>query len=170
MNCNTVFFRNYRGFPLNFPKSQSPDESSNLLSKKKFPEANVNIKFTLYFSNQRQLPENEIIHICGLGASVGYEHFKRVFNTPRLKSQIWIISFSGSVRFAYSNPEFISPEPELLFLPYMGEVLLEFLRNHLHLSCSQGMRLTYVVVLLLYYLMCEQSIYPFHLLHESLIF
>ena len=34
-------------------------------------------------------------------------------------------------------------------------------------SYSQGMQLTYEVVLLLYYLMCEQNIYLFHLLHES---
>ena len=29
-----------------------------------------------------------IPYICGLGASVGYERVERVFNTPRLKSQI----------------------------------------------------------------------------------
>ena len=154
----------------NFLKITTSQRILKSPSKKKFLKSSVNIKFTLYFSSQRQLPENEIIHICGLGASVGYEHFKRVFNTPRLKSQIWIISFSGSVRFAYSKPKFILPEPELLFLPYMGEVLLGFLQNHLHLSYSQGKRLTYEVVLLLCYLMWEQSIYLFHLLHGFLIF
>ena len=35
-----------------------------------------------------QPAENEIILICGLEASAGYE---RVFNTLRLKSHIWII-------------------------------------------------------------------------------
>ena len=35
-------------FPLNFLKSQSPEESSNILSKKKkLPWASVNIKFNL---------------------------------------------------------------------------------------------------------------------------
>ena len=29
-----------------------------------------------------------IPYICGLGANVGYERVERVFNTPRLKSQI----------------------------------------------------------------------------------
>ena len=35
-------------------------------------------------SSQRET----IPYICGLGASVGYERVERVFNTPRLKSQI----------------------------------------------------------------------------------
>ena len=39
-------------------------------------------------------------YICGLGASVGYERVERVFNTPRLKSQIRILSFSEGVSFA----------------------------------------------------------------------
>ena len=34
-------------FPLNFLKSQAPEESSNLPSKKKLPGASVNIKFNL---------------------------------------------------------------------------------------------------------------------------
>ena len=38
-----------------------------------------------------QPAENEIILICDLGASAGYERVERVFNTPRLKSQIRII-------------------------------------------------------------------------------
>ena len=44
-----------------------------------------------------QPAENEIILICDLGASAGYERVERVFNTPRLKSQIRIISFSAGV-------------------------------------------------------------------------
>ena len=44
-----------------------------------------------------QPAENEIILICGLEASAGYE---RVFNTLRLKSQIRIISFPEGVYFA----------------------------------------------------------------------
>ena len=40
------------------------------------------------------LSGNKRIYICGLGASVGYERVERVFNTPRLKSQIRILSFS----------------------------------------------------------------------------
>jgi len=44
--------------------------------------------------------ENERILICDLGASVGYERVERVFNTPRLKSQIRILSFSEGVSFA----------------------------------------------------------------------
>ena len=39
-------------------------------------------------TSKTQPAENEIILICGLGASAGYE---RVFNTLRLKSHIWII-------------------------------------------------------------------------------
>ena len=46
-----------------------------------------------------QPAENEIILICGLGASAGYE---RVFNTLRLKSQIRI-SFSVDVYLPAAN-------------------------------------------------------------------
>ena len=42
-------------------------------------------------TSQAQPSENERILICGLGASVGYERVERVFNTPRLKSQIRIL-------------------------------------------------------------------------------
>ena len=114
--------------------------------------------------------------------------FLEDFYSQRLKSQICFIYLSGFVfnltsagkdsLQRISFPGGVSPacgkftllEPELLFLPYMGEVLLGFLQNHLHLSYSQGKRLTYEVVLLLCYLMCEQSIYLFHLLHGFLIF
>ena len=51
-------------------------------------------------TSQAQPSENERILICGLGASVGYERVERVFNTPRLKSQIRILSFSEGVSFA----------------------------------------------------------------------
>ena len=47
----------------------------------------------------KQNSEEEIKHICGLGASVGYERVERVFNTPRLKSQICFISSSLFVSF-----------------------------------------------------------------------
>ena len=47
-----------------------------------------------------QPAENEIILICGLGASIGYKRVEQVFNTPRLKSQIRILSFSEGVSFA----------------------------------------------------------------------
>ena len=47
----------------------------------------------------KQNSEEEIKHICGLGASVGYERVERVFNTPRLKSQICFISSSVLVSF-----------------------------------------------------------------------
>jgi len=47
-----------------------------------------------------QPAENEIILICGLEASAGYE---RVFNTLRLKSQIRIISFSAGVYLPAAN-------------------------------------------------------------------
>ena len=50
-------------------------------------------------SSHCQKSGNPIKHICGLGASVGYERIKRVFNTPRLKSQICFIWF----------PDFVSP-------------------------------------------------------------
>ena len=46
-----------------------------------------------------QPAENEIILICGLEASAGYE---RVFNTLRLKSQIRI-SFSADVYLPAAN-------------------------------------------------------------------
>ena len=50
-----------------------------------------------------QPAENEIILICDLGASAGYERVERVFNTPRLKSQIRIISFSAGVYLPAAN-------------------------------------------------------------------
>ena len=44
-----------------------------------------------------QKPVNPISHICGLGASVGCERVERTFNAPRLKSQIWLMGFTGFV-------------------------------------------------------------------------
>ena len=44
-----------------------------------------------------QKPVNFISHICGLGASVGCERLERTFNAPRLKSQIWVMKFTGFV-------------------------------------------------------------------------
>ena len=44
-----------------------------------------------------QKPVNFISHICGLGASVGCERIKRIFNAPRLKSQICLIEGNGFV-------------------------------------------------------------------------
>ena len=44
-----------------------------------------------------QKPVNFISHICGLGASVGCERVERTFNAPRLKSQIWLMKFTGFV-------------------------------------------------------------------------
>jgi len=55
-------------------------------------------------TSQAQPSENERILICGLGASVGYERVERVFNTPRLKSQIRILSFSEGVCLASILP------------------------------------------------------------------
>ena len=50
-----------------------------------------------------QPAENEIILICGLEASAGYE---RVFNTLRLKSQIRIIFILSGRLFACGKSEF----------------------------------------------------------------
>ena len=44
-----------------------------------------------------QKPKNQIIYICGLGASVGCERVERTFNAPRLKAQIWLMKFTGFV-------------------------------------------------------------------------
>ena len=63
--------------------------------------------FCFYFSNHSQKPRNPIHHICGLGASVGCEHFKRTFNTPRLKSQIWCMGFRGFVCFVSTNQKLL---------------------------------------------------------------
>ena len=44
-----------------------------------------------------QKPLPPIRHICGLGASVECERVERTFNAPRLKSQIWLMKFTGFV-------------------------------------------------------------------------
>ena len=66
----------------------------------------MNLILKKYFNSQRQLHRNKIIPICGLGASVGCERFKRTFNTPRLKSQIGMILFLWSVNFACDKLNF----------------------------------------------------------------
>ena len=72
-------------------------ESHNLL-KTSSNFSKINYEFASIAKAQPS--ENERILICGLGASVGYERVERVFNTPRLKSQIRILSFSEGVSFA----------------------------------------------------------------------
>ena len=61
-----------------------------------------------------QPAENEIILICGLEASAGYE---RVFNTLRLKSQIRIIFILSGRLFACGKLEFITHSPVFPKIP-----------------------------------------------------
>ena len=72
----------------------------NVLENPQIPNRN----FWRYFSSHRQKHSRPIPPICGLGASVGWERFKRTFNTPRLKSQIGGIGLLCFVNFAcYSS-------------------------------------------------------------------
>ena len=59
-------------------KSQSFGESPNLF--------NMNSDFVPASTVSQQ--REPIPYICSLGARFGYEHMKRVFKPPRLKSQI----------------------------------------------------------------------------------
>ena len=60
-------------------------------------------EFWFCYNSQSQKHRNPILHICGLGASVGCERFKRTFNMPRLKSQIGGIGFQCFVSDAYET-------------------------------------------------------------------
>ena len=62
-------------------------------------------------SSQSQNPSHPILPICGLGASVGCERFKRTFNTPRLKSQIGSIGWLEFVSFATSKINILEVSP-----------------------------------------------------------
>ena len=89
-----------------------------------------------------------------------------ILNTATTEQMGCIIFFFFRLHEIYRSV-FILLVLILLFLPYMDGEVLEFLQSHPHLSYSQGKQSTYEVVLLLYYLMCEQNIYLFHLLHGS---
>ena len=59
-------------------------------------------------ASKAQPSGNEIILICGLRASIGYKRAEQVFNTPRLKSQIRIFSFSKSCALAVGANQIIT--------------------------------------------------------------
>ena len=56
----------------------------NILENTQISNMNSDFEPASTVSQQRE----PIPYICGLGARFGYEHMKRVFKPPRLKSQI----------------------------------------------------------------------------------
>ena len=86
-------------FTITYRRSNHPLYSQSFSSKQKtstsVPKSPLLFNSPSPATAQKPLPS--IRHICGLGASVGCERVERTFNAPRLKSQIWLMKFTGFV-------------------------------------------------------------------------